>query len=574
MTKYRPDYAKGTAKNPQRWHAWVLSPLSDVHLGLDYGSFDTVRQAHKPTLYGLLILGLVLLVLACINFVNLTTAQASQRAKEVGIRKTIGSSKRQLVTQFLYETFFLTLVATLVSIALVPVLLKIFSDFIPEGLHPNWFGHPILLAFLGLLVIVVSLLSGFYPALVLSRYRPVEVLKGQGAVSGGQTKRTLLRRTLTVSQFVIAQTLVIATLIVGKQIHYMLTTDMGFKKEAIVNLRMPNRTDSVRKLHEVLENELRNLPGIEQVSLGGPAPSYQGTSATTMTYNDGKKDISTSVMLKSGDSNYLSLYHIPLLAGRAPHPCDTMREVVINESYAQFLGFQHPEQAVGRYVRRGAGDYHGSILSIVGVMKDFHSGSMHQAIKPLVFTTNKQWNSQLHLALKPQTAGDPKWSTTIAAIEKAFKSLYPEADFKYTFYDEAIAKFYKSEQDIESLLKWATGIAVFISCLGMLGLVIYTTTLRKKEIGVRKVLGASVTQIVTLLSKDFMALVAIAILIAAPLSWWGMHAWMQDFAYRTAISWWIFGMAALGMAGVALLTLCLQTLRAATTNPVESLRTE
>lgn len=213
-------------------------------------------------------------------------------------------------------------------------------------------------------------------------------------------------------------------------------------------------------------------------------------------------------------------------------------------------------------------------MTVVGVMKDFHSASLHQAVKPLIFTAADRWTNVLHIALKPQTPGDTRWSATIAAIGKEFKVLYPDADFNWQFYDESIAKFYKSEQDVSSLLKWATGIAIFISCLGMLGLVIYTTGLRKKEIGVRKVLGASITQIVTLLSKDFMALVAIAILIAAPLAWWGMHTWMQNFAYRTAISWWIFGLAALGMAGIALVTLCMQTVRAARSNPVESLRTE
>lgn len=574
MVKYLPDNAKATTRNPQRWRAWVLEPLSELHLNMDYGSFDTVRQAHKPTLYGLLILGLILLVLACINFVNLTTAQASGRAREVGIRKTIGSSQRQLLVQFLYETFFLTLIATLVSLALVPVLLKVFSDFIPPELHPNWFGQPELLIFLGVLVITVSILSGFYPALVLARYRPVQVLKGQGAVSGGQTKRALLRRTLTVSQFVIAQALVIATLIVGKQIHYVLTADMGFRKEAILNLTMPSNTDSVRKLHVVLENQLRAIPGIEQVSLGGAAPSYPGMSMSTMTYNDGKKERMTGVMLKSGDSSYLSLYHIPLLAGGLPHPSDTMRELVINESYADFLGFQHPGEAIGKTVWQGATGHPDRIMSIVGVMKDFHSGSLHQAIKPLAFTTADKWNYTLHIALRPQPAGGTGWSTILAAIEKSYKALYPQSDFKYRFYDKTIEKFYKSEQDVSRLLKWATGIAIFISCLGMLGLAIYTTGLRRKEIGVRKVLGASVTQVVTLLSKDFMALVAIAILIAAPLAWWGMHIWMQDFAYRTTISWWIFGLAALGMGIIALLTLCIQTVRAARSNPVESLRTE
>ncbi len=544
-----------------------LQPLTDIHFNSKYGTFGD-HIAHKPTLYGLLTVAAFLLLLGCINFINLTTAQAAQRSKEIGIRKTLGSSRRQLMLQFLNEAFFITLIATLLSIALTPLLLKVFADFIPKDLHFDLWHQPVLILFLIALIIVVSFLSGFYPALVLSKYNPALVMKNQAHRGTSGSRKAFLRKSLTVSQFFIAQVFIMATIVTVKQINYMLNKDLGFKKNAIVFFEAPsnyNNFDKPDPKRLVLLNKLKSVPGIQMMSLGSFTPTSSGWSMGTMTYKDGKKEIATDVQKKDGDTNYLKLYQIKLLAGRNVEQSDTTKEFVINETYLHILGFQKPNDALNRMING---------KPIVGVMKDFNQQSLHAPIKPLAFSASLNHDYTFHIALKPQEQDGVSWKTTISKIEKLFLETYPDEEFQYQFFDESIGKLYKSEQDISSLLKWATALAIFISCMGLLGLVIYTTNLRIKEIGVRKVLGASVSHIVTLLSKDFIALVIIAFLIATPLAWWAMHKWLEDFAYRTAMDWWVFLVSGLLMVIVAFITLSIQTIRAASANPAESLRNE
>ena len=545
-----------------------LQPLNDIHFNADFDSFDQ-RQGHKPTLYGLLAVAAFLLILGCINFINLTTAQGAQRAKEIGIRKTMGSTKTHLVIQFLSETFLLALTATLLSLVLIPWILKIFSDFIPPGLSFNLINQPYVIGFIIILILAVSLISGFYPALVLSNYKPVTVLKNVANANTSQSRRVWIRKTLTVSQFVIAQFFIIATLVVGKQIRYALTKDMGFKKEAIINFYAPYNYENPDNKQFVLQEKLKLIPGINKISLAGPPPANSGGSSSTMKFKKGDKEIETTVEVKQADTNYFSLYQMKLAAGRNLQPSDTTKEYVINEAYARFLGYKDPSQIIGQFVDKGNWR-----APIVGVVKDFNFKSMHKAITPLVFTCQQKNHSTFHISLPDAGNNTDKWKLTIAKIETAWKEVYPEEDFNYNFFDESIAKFYKKEQQTANLLNWSAGLAIFISCLGLLGLVIYTTTQRTKEIGVRKVLGASVAQIVSLLSKDFILLVMIGFAIAAPLAWWAMNRWLEDFAYRTSISWWVFAASGLAMIVVALLTLSIQTIRSAVANPVSSLRTE
>jgi putative ABC transport system permease protein len=545
-----------------------LQPLNDIHFNSDFDAFDH-RQAHKPTLYGLLAVAAFLLILGCINFINLTTAQAAQRAKEIGIRKTMGSSKRQLVIQFLSETLLLTLLAAVISILLTPWLLKIFSAYIPEGLHFDLFNQPDLFVFIIALIIVVSILSGFYPAMILSGYKPVLVLKNLAYANTAQSRRVWIRKTLTVLQFVIAQFFIIATLLVGKQIRYSLNKDMGFKKEAIVNFNAPHNYQHPDGKQFVLQEKLKSIPGIERLSLAGFPPANEGINISTMKFNKNGKETETSVEVKMADTAYFGLYKMKLIAGRNLQQSDTLKEYVINETYARQLGYTNPSDIVGQSLIRS-----GKNVPIVGVLADIHTKSLHMPIQPLAFSSEAKNHSTFHIALEPKGQNTDNWKKTITAIESAWKEVYPEEDFNYSFFDESIAKFYKKEQDTANLLNWSTALAVFISCLGLLGLVIYTTTQRTKEIGVRKVLGASVTQIVSLLSKDFVQLVLLAFVIAAPIAWWAMKKWLEDFAYRTSISWWIFGLSGMAMVVIAWLTLSIQTIRSASANPVKSLRTE
>ncbi len=547
------------------WH--TLQPLNDLHFNADYGAYD-LSTGNKPTLYGLLAVAAFLLILGCINFINLTTAHASQRAKEIGIRKTMGSSKKQLIVQFLSETFLLTFLATLLSAALTPLILKTFSGFIPEGLHFSLTEQPGVILFLVALMIVVTLLSGFYPALILSGYKPVLVLKNQAYAGSGKTRKAWLRKSLTISQFVIAQVFIMATILVSKQIHYSLNKDMGFKKDAILYFNT-NYYDTVRNHKSVLMDKLKAIPGIAMVSLCSNAPSSGSTWSGTMKYKDGKKEVESDVQQKFGDSSYMKLYGLKLLAGKNIATTDTVTSYLINETFAHVLGFQKPEQAIGKYI-----EWSNKQIPIAGVVSDFIQKSLHEPVKPMAIASWTNIEKNFSIALQPQNEDGTAWKTTISHIEKAFKEVYPEDDFDYSFFDEDIAKYYTAEQNIDSLLTWSTALAIFISCLGLLGLVIYTTTQRTKEIGVRKVLGATVSQIVSLISRDFMLLVLFAFVIAAPLAWIGMNKWLQNFAFRTEISWWIFVSGGAIMIVIALLTLGFQTVKAAIANPVKSLRTE
>jgi putative ABC transport system permease protein len=573
LAQLRKKYAKDKNEHGD-YMIQHLQPLNDIHFNADYDSFGD-RVAHKPTLYGLILVAIFMLILGCINFINLTTAQASQRAKEIGIRKTLGSSGKQLIAQFLGETFLLTLISLLVSLALTPWLLHVFSNFIPKELHFNIVQQPEIVGFLAILLIVVTFLSGFYPAFILAGFKPIQVLKNRIA-SGATPRRVWLRQTLTVSQFVIAQIFIMATLIVSRQIRFSLNADLGFKKQGIVYFETPFPWGNQDKQHLIqFENQrhlllakIRSLPGIGMTSEGNEVPSSGNTNSMGMMYQDGKKEVHVQVQTKCGDSNYLPLYHIPLLAGRNVQASDTMHEIVINKTYANLLGFNDPRLALGKRVGKDGK------FPIVGVMADFHQASMHASIKPLAFYSASNRYAVIHVALKPQTSGTSNWKTTIAQIGKAYKEVYPDEDFTARFFDEQIAKFYTAEQNIASLLRWATGLTVFISCLGLLGLVIYATNLRVKEIGVRKVLGASTTQIVSILSKDFVKLVAVAFFIAVPIAWWVSRKWLEGFAYRATIGWWIFPVSGLAMIVMAWLVMSVRTIKAANANPVSSLRAE
>lgn len=546
---------------------WKMQPLSDIHFNSKYGVLGDYL-ANKTTLYGLMIIACFILLLACINFINLATAQASRRAKEIGIRKTLGSSKKQLITQFLTETFLLTLIATILSVLLGPFLLKLFKDFISPGISFNWAEQPELIIFLLALIGIITLLSGYYPAWVLTKYNPTIVLKN--VISGGSSKsrQGSIRKALTVLQFVIAQVFLIATLVVSKQIHYSIHKDLGFKKEAIISIDAPynyfsNEKDTKRF---VLAEKIKAIADVKMISISGTAPSSNNVSSGEIKYADGKKEISTDVQFKQADNNYIDIFGLQLLAGNNLPVSDTFNAMIINETYSKVLGFKTPEMAIGKNL-----EWSGLTLPIVGVVKDFNQQSLHTQVKPLSIVNGINNNHTIHIKFN---TGVASFAPAISKIEKAYKEIYPEDEFSYQFFDESISKLYENEQHVSRLLNWAAGIAILISCLGLLGLVIYTTNQRIKEIGIRKVLGATVVQIVQLLSYDFLKLVCFAFLIAVPLAWWAANSWLENFAYRTDLSWWIFMFGGLGTLVIAILVLSIKTYQAANANPTQSLKTE
>ncbi len=556
-------YSKDAENQSSNTIFFRLQPLKDVHFNHLYAS-PGLRTVDESTLYGLLAVAVFLLLLGCINFVNLTTANATRRAKEIGIRKTLGSSRKELIFQFLGETFLLTLTASIVAFCLTPLLLKLFADFIPPGLSFQPLQQPYIFLFLLMLAVVVSVLSGIYPAFILSGYKPIKVLKTQSFISSGDTRNTWVRKSLTISQFVIAQFFVIATLMVSKQINYSLNTDLGFNKDGIITFELPR--DTVAAHSKQLLSVINSIPGVEIASAGYLSPADKGVSFTNVSYA-AKPDIKAQIQIRWGDTNYLKVYQLKLLAGRNVVASDTMKEFLINNNYAKILGFNKPGDAIGKYL-----SFNNKSMPIVGVLQDFHDQSTHAPISPMVFAGSP--GERFHVRLQPNVAGSNNWKNVISKMQKAFHQTYPDEDFNFQFVDDMVAGFYTSEQQVASLLSWATALSILISCLGLLGLVMYTINTRTKEIGMRKILGASVSNIISILSKDFIKLVLIAFAIAAPLAWWASYKWLENFAYKSAMSWWLFALSGLTMLLLALITLSIHTIRAAMANPVKSLRSE
>ncbi len=557
------------AKKYGQERQFQLQPLSDIHFNEDYGIYDWSKgQASKSLLISLALVALFLLLLGCINFINLNTAQASQRAKEIGIRKTLGSSRKQLIGQFMGETFLLVMVASLLSLLLSKWLIEVFSDFVPQGLTFELFKTPLIVVGIIILIAVVTFLSGFYPALILSKFNTVSVLKNHLTVGN---KKVKMRKILTIFQFTIAQIFIIATLLVGEQISYLLNKDMGFKTEAIVSTYSPRSESEISK-KEIYAEKLRAIPEIKEVSIGGYAPASFSTNSSDITYIDGVKEINSELQFIQGDTNYPTLFEFEILAGRT-HRNDTVKELVINETFRKTLGFKNPEDAVGKTVLLNDEN-----IPIVGVMADFHQRSLKNSIKPMAlrgdwYRPRYSGFQAIHIAFHNTTS--ESFKSTLSKIESTYKSVYSDTeDYKVEFLDKTIERFYNRERKVSILLNWATGLSILISSLGLLGLVIYTTNRRVKEIGVRKVLGASLFQINALLCKEFLRLVAVAFLIASPIAWYGINNWLQDFAYKASISLWVFIVSGSAMIFFALVVISIKTLQAASANPVNSLKTE
>lgn len=560
--EHRSDWEK---KYNRKKH-FNLQPLNDIHFNTEVGVFDfSNRPADKSVMFGLGLIALFLLLLGIINFINLNTAQANQRAKEIGIRKTLGSSKKQLVFQFMGETFLLTLASALMSILLAYWLLKIFSDFTPSGLEFSLFKDPLIIGFAIVLILLVTTFSGIYPALVLTQYKPISVLKNQVINKAG---KPALRRYLTVFQFAIAQVFIISTILVGKQIHFMLNKDMGFKTNAIASVDTPWYNNSEEKQIR-FEQELKKIPEIAKLARGGKPPASFSSSTSSVVYiNDAGIETQTHLQLLRGTKDYIDLYGIELLAGRTTLN-DTIQEYVINETYLNILGFKDPKDAINKQIKSA-----GNLYPIVGVVKDFNQRSLKVPIQPLALVGN--WGRRsfgtMHFTLVNNEA--ISISKTISKIETIYKSIYPDGDFQVNFMDDTVERFYNQEKSLFKLLNWAMGLSVLISCLGLLGLVIYTTERRVKEIGIRKVLGATLSQLNILLCKEFLILVAIAFIIAVPIAYYGLTTWLSNFSFKTSLSWWIFALSGLGMVIIALTIMSARTITTAIKNPVDSLKTE
>lgn len=536
-----------------------LQALADVHFDTRF-NYDAT---HPGTLRNLILLAFFLLALGAVNFINLSTAQSIERAKEVGIRKTLGSSKVTLIKQFLLETFLITLSATILAVLLLPLFLHVFEGFIPKNLNLDRLDKTVIAFFLFGQLILVTLLAGFYPAWVLTGYAPVLALKNQLGKNTNLSRSSWLRKALTIFQFVMAQAFLICVLIVVRQINYVTHKDMGFQKDAIVNIYIPGAFQNSAK-GVILKNELKKLTDIKAISFGNIAPAMNGWMTTAIAYDQSPDKESLTFDGRSGDENYLDVYKIPLLAGRNVRLQDSTSEMLINRKGLELLHIKNPQDAIGKTFENGQN-------IIVGVMEDFDLASARQGVKPVLYTGSKT-GYILHIAL--DQSHPENWKNTIDKITLSYKSVFPDDELDLRFLDEVIQNFYTQEKQLSKLLSWAVGLSVFIAGLGLFGLAIFTANQRTKEIGIRKVLGASVFQITFLLLRNLLSLVAIACLVAFPIAYYFMHNWLNDFVYRTTINPWIFGLSALSLIAFASVVLSAKSIMAAKANPVNSLRDE
>ena len=548
----------------KRW--FILTPIKDSHFTVDIKEYNE-RKASKKVLYGLVGISLFLLILACINYINMSVAAMPQRAREIGVRKTLGSGQARLIGQFLFQTLLTTLIAAVLAHALSLIGFVLLKDIIPPGVSPFGSGFQ-LLGFVAVVSVIVTFLAGIYPGWLITRVKTVDVFRTGHIFKN--TRGFSLQRALIVFQFVIALAFISCAIVVGRQLQYVLKTDMGFTKDAVVLADIPwkYRTDQrYADKHTALLHELKKIPGIKAIAEGSPPMTESFSSSQYEYLQEGKEPIRRQVFRKWVDTAYLNLYGLQLLAGRNLHPSDTANEYVINEAALHAFDFKSPQDAIGKFIGPQEQKF-----PIVGVIKDFHAQNFYSSIDPLDLECNKENLGNFNIKL---AGNDPaEWQATLKKIEKKWYAFYPPESLKFRFYDEIIEDMYTDELHMARLINLATGMAIFISCLGLFGLAVLTAYQRTKEIGIRKVLGASVATIVQLLSKEYLRLVVISMLIAVPIAWWAMKSWLQNFVYRVQLSWWMFALAGLMGIVLALITVGFHALKAARANPVDSLRTE
>lgn len=538
-----------------------LAPLSTLHFNKNIMGTVDIRL-----LYGLIGIALFLVLLASINYINLATAQVPYRAKEIGIRKTLGEQNKHLTWSFFMETWVICLLALALAWPLRLLMEQFFNSYLPEDLQQFDNSFPIGLFLLGLIVFI-SVLSAIYPAYLINRIQVAEVLKIKGAVkmSFGSL---IFRKGMIVFQFLIAQVFVIATVIMGLQLDFLLSKDPGFKKDAILTLTLPYKKSEAPDVDPFLiKNKLQAYKEIKGSALGHLPMSdiHFGNNYSTQS-DTGKVEI--NMPLKEIDDSYVDLFGIKILAGRNIALSDTSRGILMSRLAIEKLGFKSPEQAIGGQVFNGDKN-----LAIVGVVEDLNNKYLRSKLEPLVLFPSIDRRDLRTLSIR--LSDNPKeWQAGIAHVEKEWKALYPKATFSYEFYDEHIKRLYESDLRFSSVINLSTAITILISCLGLIGLVTLTTAQRTKEIGIRKVLGSTVSGIVGLLSKDYLKLVLLSIVLASPIAWWAVHKWLESFAFKIDVSWWMFVIPALLTLLVAFFTMSYQSVKAARSNPVDSLRDE
>ncbi|HNP23431.1 MAG TPA: ABC transporter permease [Panacibacter sp.] len=533
---------------------YFLQPFTDVHLSKELPAQNGLVGESNPVYsYILSAIAVFILLIACINFVNLTVARSVKRAREIGIRKVVGGDRRQLIIQFLGESFMLCFIAFVLAIGFVQLVLPLFNDLSNKALSLSYLFDAKLISAYIVLFLLTSLMAGFYPALVLSKYNPVQTLYSRFTIAG----KNYLQKSLVVLQFALASFLISATLIIFYQFNFLTSQSLGYNDKNLVEVKKwgINRNEAA-----VMKSELLKDPSIQDVTF------KNGGSWGTIARVNGEKEINFAY--ETVDDNYLPMLQIALAKGRnfsAAFPSDSTHSVLVNERFVKEAGWKDPVgQQVDFWYRPG------EKYTVVGVVKDYHYESLNQEIGPELFTM-KPGNDYGKALIKVKPGSE---TAALKQIEKVFKQLFPVSPYDYKFVDEENRNRYEAEAKWKQIMLFSAILTIFISCIGLFGLSVLSAEKRTKEIGIRKVLGASVQNVVAILSADFLKLVALALCISIPAAWLAADKWLQNYPYRISLNFWMFAIAAIAVVMIALITISFQSLRAAIANPVKSLRSE
>ncbi len=545
--------------------SYSLAPLSDIHL-YSHGRMEAEPNGDGNTVYLLLAIAMFIIVIAWINYINLATARALNRAVEVGVRKAVGSQRSQLIWQFLFESALLNALAVGLSLLLITAVLPLFNLMSGQSLSMSLFGSATFWAALGGLYVAGSLLSGVYPAFVLSRFKPVVVLKGR-VISARQGAG--LRKALVVFQFAASLFLLVGTLIVFKQIRFMRAQELGFQMEQTLVVKAPMAVDDVlygQKLGALRQN-LRNESILQNMTASSYIPGEPvefNAAGIRLRGEDFKMGKEYRVI--TTDDQYVPAFGLKLAAGRnfSEQFGGEAESVMFNVTGIRKLGFTDPKEAIGKQI-----DFWNRFYTIVGVVDDYHQQSLRETIEPLVFRYDPAIKGAISMKITAANA-----QQAIATVERQYAALFPDNPFQYFFLDQYFNNQYQADQRFGQVFGLFTGLAIFVACLGLFGLASFTVMQRTKEIGVRKVLGASVPQILGLLYREYATLIVWAFGMGAPLAWWFSSRWLEGYAFRTGVGWLPFVLPLLIVLFVAFLTVSVQSFRAATANPVKSLRSE
>ena len=546
----------------------ALQPMTDIHL--DTSIPAGIEPISNPKYsYILLTIGLLILLVACINFITLSIGRSATRALEVGVRKVLGAERQQLIRQFWGEAILVTLISVIVGILLATLLVNPFNQVINRNLSIQFDG--LFFSICAGIIILIGLIAGIYPALVLSAFRPIEVLKGKLKVSGN---KSLLRRGLITGQFIASIVMIIATIVIGRQLNYFQEKDLGYQRDQVVIIPTNKPRQQGMPIAELFRTELLKQPQVSGASVS--LMSFAQTPWINVGYTD-DKNVYRDFQANAIDEDFITTMQIPVVQGRnfsRDNPADATSSMIVNEAMVKMFGWKEPigQKLPGRIEQQ-----------IVGVVKDFHFESLHTKIRPLAMVIKPDTffrrieNISFGAPLRPRITvrlRPGSISANLNMMEQVWKKVAPDQEFEYQFLDESIAMQYTEEQRTSTLVKTASFLSIFIACMGLFGLATLTVARRTREIGIRKVLGAKTSTIIALLSSEFIKLIIIAAVIAFPLGWWATNKWLQDFAYRINVDWWVFLLAACIALFIALLTVSIQAVKAARMNPVRSLRTE